>query len=327
MSVPGSVLEAYAGRRVLLTGASSFIGRALAGLFAGGSAELWVVSRAETAAAATNIHRITADLSLPGAFARVFGSVKPHITFHLAGSGPSATEPDPVVAERMNHHLASEIAEACAGKEAPQWPGMRLVRTGCAAEYGALQGVVREESPAHPAGVYGLSMLAGTWAVSRAIQSSPLLTGRATTARLFSVYGPGEPPGRLLASLLAVASSGERLKLTRGEEFHDFTYVGEVAQGLLRLGACQSAAPPVIHLATGQLSTVREFAQTAARELGLRPEQLEFGALPARPDDLPRGAADTSRLTRLLGWRPRTSVAEGIRETARLAGITQGIKP
>lgn len=323
MTVPSPILDAYAGRRVLLTGASGFIGRTLAGALSTSQAELWLVSRAQIAAPAANAHVIVADLSLPGSFARIFGSVKPHITFHLASSGGSYSEAGRAVAERLNHELSAEIAEVVAGKDHTPWPGMRLVRTGCAAEYGAIEGVVREESPPHPASVFGLSMLAGTWAVSRAVQSSPVLNGKVTTARLFSVYGSGEARGRLLASLLETARSGERLKLTRGDERQDMIYAGDVAEGLLRLGACHSPAPPVIHLASGHAVSVREFAETAARELGLRPDQLDFGALLARADDLPRGAADTSRLTRLLGWRPRTSLAEGIRETARLAGIAQ----
>ena len=325
MNAPSPVLEAYAGRRVLLIGASGPIGRALAGMFTGSLAELWVVARGETTAPGGG-QVILADLSLPGAFARVLGSVKPHITFHLASAAGTSGNSDAALAERMNHDLASEIAGVVAGKDQPRWSGMCLVRAGCAAEYGPLEGVVREDSPANPAGVFGRSMLAGTWALARATQSSPLLTGRATTARLFSVYGPGERPGRLLASLLEAARTGERLKLTRGEERRDFTYAGDVAEGLLRLGACQSAVPPVLHVATGHLISVREFAETAARELGLRPGQLDFGALPLLSDDMPRGAADTSRLTRLLGWRPRTTIADGIRETARLAGIAQGTR-
>jgi UDP-glucose 4-epimerase len=326
VGTPSSVLETYAGRRVLLTGASGVIGRALAGVFSGSVAELWVVARPDSAAGASSAHVITADLTLPGAFARVFGSVKPHITFHLASSGGALGEADAGLAERMNHELASEIAEVVAGKGQSRWPGMCLVRAGCAVEYGGLEGVVREDSPGNPSGVFGRSMLAGTWAVSRAIQSSALLAGRATTARLFSVYGPGEPPGRLLASLFEAARTGQRLKLVRGDERRDFTYAGDVVEGLLRLGACQTPAPPVIHLATGQLTTVREFAEIAARELGLRPGQVEFGTPSRQTDDWPRGSADTSQLTRLLGWRPRTGIAEGIRETARLAEINLGTR-
>jgi nucleoside-diphosphate-sugar epimerase len=315
-------LDAYAGRRVLLTGATSVVGRALAGVLAGSQAELWVITREETALPGA-VHSVVADLSLPGAFARIFDSAKPHVTFHLASSGGSSGEREAAVAERVNHHLASEIAEVVAGKVQSPWPGMCLVRGGCAAEYGALEGVVREDSPAHPAGIYGVSMLAGTWAVSRAIQSSPVLTGRATTVRLFSVYGPGERPGRTLATLIEAARTGARLKFGRGDERHDYLYAGDAAEGLLRLGACQSAVPPVIHLATGQLTSAREFAETASRVLGLQPGQLEFGPVPAAADDLPHGPVDTSRLTRQLGWRPRITVAEGIRETARLAGISQ----
>jgi nucleoside-diphosphate-sugar epimerase len=321
------ILKAYDGCRVLLTGASGFIGRALAQLVTRSAAQVWLVTRQggesslEGLGHDTNI--VVSDLSLLGSFSRIYLSVRPHITFHLAGYGVDPSERDPIIADQVNHGLVGEVAEIISSGGHPRWPGVQLVRTGSAAEYGAVNGPVHEDSHARPVSLYGQTKLAGTWALSRAIQSGAL---RGVTARLFTVYGPGEHPLRLLPSLLDAERNRAHLQLTAGEQRRDFTYLGDVAEGLLRLGACPCEAVPVVNLATGALHSVREFAETAAQVLGIKPEQLEFGALPYRPDETPHGPVDTSRLESLLGWRPPTGIADGIRETARLAPRPSGAR-
>jgi nucleoside-diphosphate-sugar epimerase len=322
-----SVLEAYSGRRVLITGAGGFIGRALARLAAHSAAQVWAVVRPGGESSLEDlghdINVVVSDLSLLGSFSRIYLSVRPHITFHLVSYGVDPSERDPTLADQVNHALVGEVAEIISSGQHPPWPGVQLVRTGSAAEYGRVDGPVREDSPTRPVSLYGRTKLAGTWALSRAIQSGALC---GVTARLFTVYGPGEHPVRLLPSLVEAARTHARLQLTAGEQRRDFTYVGDVAEGLLRLGACSCEAAPIVNVATGELHSVREFAETAAQVLGMMPEQLGFGALPYRPDEAPHGPVDVSRLESLAGWRPRTTIAEGVEQTARLAGLPIGAR-
>lgn len=312
-------LRVYAGRRVLVTGASGFIGRAVAQWLNGAAAEILLTGRNSSAleAAARALPRkcevLPADLGEPGSFVPLLRRACPHIVFHLAGYGVDPAERDPALAERMNHGLVEEVAGALAAEPPGDWPGLRFVHVGSAAEFGAVAGQVTEDTPTEPVNLYGRTKLAGTRAISHAVESRGL---RAMTARLFTVYGPGEHSHRLLPSLLEAACSGERLHLTRGEQLRDFTYVGDVAEGLLRLGCLTGSAPALVNLCTGKLTSVRHFAKTAAEVLGIRPDRLEFGALPYRGDETPQGPADTSRFERLLGWKPETSVREGIRLTA-----------
>ncbi|NIP76477.1 MAG: NAD-dependent epimerase/dehydratase family protein, partial [Xanthomonadales bacterium] len=70
-----------------------------------------------------------------------------------------------------------------------------------------------EDSVPNPTTLYGRSKLAGTLQFRRACQRTGL---RGLTARLFTVYGPGEHPGRLLPSLIEAAETDEPLELTAG---------------------------------------------------------------------------------------------------------------
>jgi nucleoside-diphosphate-sugar epimerase len=137
------------------------------------------------------------------------------------------------------------------------------------------------------------------------------------TARLFNVYGPGERPGRLLPSLIEAAAARRPVELTAGLQELDFVYVGDVAEGLLRLGAAAVPGGAVVNLATGVLTRARDFALAAADALGMPRELLLFGRLPARPAEMRYPPVNNARLRQLTGWAPVTTVAEGIGRTLR----------
>jgi nucleoside-diphosphate-sugar epimerase len=198
-----------------------------------------------------------------------------------------------------------------------EWPGLDLVHLGTAAEYGVAGANLAEDCRPRPTGTYGRTKLAGTHCVTRYALAGRL---KGMTARLFTVYGPGEHDGRLLPSLLKTADTGARLRLTRGMQARDFTYVADVAEGLLRLGRLASVKETVVNLATGRLTRVRDFAEIAARVLDLDSDLLAFGALPTRGDEMVHGPVTIERLWRLTGWVPLTAVADGIRRTADALG-------
>ena len=312
------VLRMYRGRRVLLTGASGFLGRWVARLLHEGGAELWMIGRTPQFLDALGSvygisgNIITADLNEPGSFAGVLRRAKPQVTFHLAGYGVDPAECDAALAERLNHTLVEEIATAIAALPPDDWSGARLIHAGSAAEYGAVPGPVYENTPTNPVNLYGRTKLAGTEALCRIVAERKLA---ATTARLFTIYGPGEHAHRLLPSLIEAAQTGRSLALTAGEQQRDFTYVADAAEGLLRLGCLPGAAPAMVNLATGMLTRVRRFAETATEVLGLAPGQLNFGALPYRPDETPHGPVSTTLLEATTGWKPATPVREGIEKT------------
>jgi UDP-glucose 4-epimerase len=308
----------YQGVKSLVLGASGFIGRWVARALCDQGARVHLVVRDEMSA-----RRVWAmygvvgelcagDLGEPGTVRQVLEGIRPSITFNLVGYGVDRTERDPDVAYQINKRLPRSVCESVADLRDPEWPGQDIVHAGSALEYGDSGGNVAEDSIPNPTTLYGRSKLAGTLALARCCQAQGV---KGLTARLFTVYGPGEHEGRLLPSLLSTAIAQKPLELTAGWQKRDFTYVQDVAEGLLRLGVSRAQAGEIVNLATGRLATVRSFVEIAAEVLQIPEDCLEFGALPTRAEEMEHGPVAVDRLQALTGWVPPTSIAEGIRRT------------
>ena len=189
----------------------------------------------------------------------------------------------------------------------------RFIHAGSALDYGNVGGNLDEAKPGRPTVLYGHTKLAGTYAVA----SVAVRTGLPSlTARLFTVYGPGEHAGRLLPTLLHAANTGEVAALSAGMQRRDFTYVDDVAEGMLRLGVADVAPGSVVNVATGVLTSVRRFVEIAAGVLDLRAARMQFGEVSMRPEEIESDAVTIDRLNlAATGWIPPTTIADGVLRT------------
>jgi nucleoside-diphosphate-sugar epimerase len=311
----------YRGVPALVLGGSGFIGAwTVRALHARGAAVTVAARDAARAAAALgplgrDVRVIIADLGRPAAAARLIDTTKPAVVFNLAGYGVDRSERNLEQMAALNARLVEELCARLTAEPDRGWTGLRLVHAGSALEYGRLDGPLRETAEANPATDYGRTKLQATRFVEDCCAASGL---PAVVARLFTVYGPGEHSNRLLPALMRTARTGVRLGLTSGLQRRSFTYVEDVAEGLLRLGTSAVSPGEIVNLATGRLSSVREFAETAAAVLGIGRALLDFGALPDREDEMWHGDVDVTRLRDLTSWSPSTPIADGIRRTWEL---------
>jgi nucleoside-diphosphate-sugar epimerase len=311
--------DCYSGVRAIVLGASGFIGRWVARSLCERGARLYLVVRDRAGS-----ERIFCDYSVRGEIVELdIGSVDaarrlveiveavgPSITFNLAGYGVDRAERDEETAYRINADLVQALCEAIVKKRDAAWQGRDLIHAGSALEYGEIGGDLAEDSPPRPTTLYGKSKLAGTRSLARCCRAYRI---EGVTARLFTVYGPGEHAGRLVPSLIEASRAGEPIPLTDGRQRRDFTYVADVAEGLLRLGLSLATPGETVNVATGRLTTVREFIETAAGLLKIPDEKLLFGALPTRPEEMNHAPVTLERLRRLTSWVPPTTISDGIR--------------
>jgi nucleoside-diphosphate-sugar epimerase len=308
----------YRGRRVLVLGASGFIGRWVAQALSQAGAVVFCAVR-DPAGSRTVLaeHGVTGqlvrlDVTDLAAVEALLEQIRPAVVFNLAGYGVDRTERDEQIARQINADLPYSVATALAGRGGSDWPGYALIHAGSALEYGEVGGNLAESGMENPTTIYGITKLAGTRAIERCGDTTGF---RGITARLFTVYGPGEHDGRLVPTLVAAARHSEPVLLSEGRQRRDFTYVEDVAEGLLRLGTARGPAGWTVNLATGNLATVREFIETAARVLHLDAARLRFGAVPTRPEEMEHLAVAIERLRGLLGWVPATDPAAGLSRT------------
>ncbi len=310
--------DSYWGVRAAVLGGTGFIGRWVAAKLVAQGARVYMIVRDQKAADEVcrdfdiRAEIIERDLSDRESLYGFFAKIRPSITFNLAGYGVDQTERDEETAYQVNAELVMAICEAIAGSRDSKWDGGDIIHVGSAAEYGAINGDLHENSVPNPTTLYGRTKLAGTGFLTRCSHAFGI---KGVTARLFTVYGPGEHPGRLLPSLIHAARTGEPLPMTTGEQQRDFTYVEDVAEGLLRLGRAATRPGEVVNLATGRLASVRHFAHTAAEILHIPSDRLRFASLPVRSGEMKHNEVNIARLNQLLQWVPATSIEEGIQKT------------
>jgi nucleoside-diphosphate-sugar epimerase len=291
--------------KVLLTGASGFIGAALARALLAAGHEVHALVRSP--ATAWRLHGLgglqvhEADLRDGRAIREMVRSVRPKQIYHAAAHGTMAGQRDSQAILTSNLLGTANLLDALEGQDFE-----RLVNVGSSSEYGHVDGPIVETAPLAPRTTYGVAKAAATLLCqARALAGWPICT-----VRIFSAYGPWEDPTRLASSVLATCLQGVRPRLTAGWQPRDFIFIDDVVD-LLKVAASHPAAiGQVLHAGTGRPQTVRDLVEAIMKitGLGLAPD---YGAVPMRSDEPKTWVASIERTEALTGWRPRIFLDEG----------------
>ena len=136
---------------------------------------------------------------------------------------------------------------------------------------------------------------------------------RTNIARIFNTYGPRMQldDGRVVPAFIDEALQGKPLSVFGdGSQTRSFCYVEDLVDGLYRLALSDERYP--VNLGNSQEMTILEFAQRIRRLTGTK-AQLEFKPLPE--DDPKKRQPDISKAKKLLGWEPKISLEDGLRQT------------
>jgi len=128
--------------------------------------------------------------------------------------------------------------------------------------------------------------------------------------RFFTVYGPRQRPDLAIHKFAALISSGQPIPVFGdGSSFRDYTYVGDIVDGICAAMDYDSRGFEVINLGTSHTITLSELIRLIGEgmEKEIRVEQL-----PMQPGDLSATCADISKAKRLLNYSPKVPLQEGI---------------
>jgi len=287
--------------RVLVTGASGFVGRhTIPALLARG---FEVHGAARTAIDLPGVVQHRVDLLDVGAVARLMGATRPSHLLHLAWTvtpGAFWTTPDNLDWVAASLHLYRAFAAA---------GGRRIVGVGSCAEYDWGGDLLDEAAtPCRPGTLYGVAKHALHQVLATAAGQDGISLA---WARLFFLYGPHEAEARLVPDVTLALLRGRPARCGNGLGSRDFMHVADAGAALAAVLDSGHAGP--VNVASGECVRIRDVILGVAGIVG-RPDLLQLGARPSSPGDPPRLAAEVGILTR-LGFRPGHTLATGLPAT------------
>jgi len=191
----------------------------------------------------------------------------------------------------------------------------RVIFTSSGAVYGnQSRRLVREDDPPHPDSPYAVSK----WAAEQYIHTIGELWGIETVAlRIFNAYGPGQSLPVSHAPVVprflqAALSGGSLVVYGDGRQTRDYVFVDDVVEALVAAATTTGLNRQVINIGTGQETSMAELIAHVERATGRRANVITHGE---KSGGVPRLAADITRARALLDFRPKTSLADGLRLT------------
>lgn len=266
-------------RRVLLTGASGFVGRQVLAALQRAGAEVRLVLRAGTAdrlaAGAPQDHVSTPDLFAESAAWWQEACNGIDAVIHAAWYA----EPGKYLQSPLNMDCLQGTLQFARG--AAQAGVRRFVGVGTCFEYDMSGGYLSVDTPLMPTSPYAGAKAAAWMSLANWL---PTQNVEFAWCRLFYLYGEGEDARRLVPYLRARLAAGQPAELTSGNQIRDFLDVAQA--GALIADTALGGRSGAINICSGKPVTVREMAEGIAKEYG-RPDLLQFGVRPDNTTDPP----------------------------------------
>ena len=268
---------------------------------------------------------------------KVFADYKPQVVVNLAaqaGVRYSITNPDAYIESNLIGFY--NILEACRHSYSLYDGGVKhLVYASSSSVYGSNTKIPysTDDKVDNPVSLYAATKKSNEL---MAHAYSKLYDIPSTGLRFFTVYGPAGRPDMAYFGFTDRLVKGEKIQIfNHGNCLRDFTYVDDIVEGVVRVmqkppqrrvGDDGLPVPPyaLYNIGNNSPENLLDFVTILQEELisaGVLPDDYDFDAhkeyVPMQPGDVPVTYADTSALERDFGFKPSTSLREGLRAFAQ----------
>lgn len=303
---------AFAGIRVLVTGATGFIGHHLCAALIRAGAHVYALRRPASSlqwwfSSHDRVEWLEADIQDTGNLTQAIRTARATRIFHLAAA--TSVERGFQTADEMiatNLQGTINLLRALEGMDYECF-----VQTGSAEEYGTGEAPFQESDPLQPVSSYSASKAAATLfcEMFHRVLDCPIVI-----LRPFLVYGPGQPANKLIPQTILAALNNQSFPMTSGRQTREFTFIDDVINGYLRAAVTPSAIGHTINLGTGESMPVIDVVRLIINFAGST-IQPDIDALPTRPGEIWSYQCDNTKARTLLGWSPHISLPDGLRKT------------
>ena len=295
--------------RVLITGATGFIGSHLTRKLIREGFEVGIIKRGSS-----NMWRIKdlldkvviydADLRDTHEVSKALSLFRPEVIFHLAAYYAVEHEP-----QEVPFMLDTNVLGTVNLLDASKASTVKLfVNTSSGFVYSASKNKLREDEPLVPLNLYALTKIQAEQACSFYTEKYGL---RTISFRIFPPYGPADHERRLIPYVIRSLLGGEKVKLTTGKQRWDFVYVEDIVDAYVKLLAVTDLPEKheIFNIGTGNAVSVRDVGSRLKELIGSDFEP-EWGAIPHRKNEVWFLCADINKAQTFLGWQPEVHILE-----------------
>ncbi len=289
--------------RVLVTGATGFIGSNLVKRLIENDVEVHIITRATSRVEQSDISSLPVVIhqhdGTTAGLVEIFQLARPETVFHLAAKFAAEHESRDI-AELVNSNLlfGVQLLEAMAVTQVPH-----LINAGTAWQH-------FKQEAYNPVNLYAATKQAFETLAAYYVRAGLL---KMITLKLLDTYGPNDPRSKLFTLFKRVSSGGERLKMSPGEQRLGFVYIDDVVKAFLTAGQYIQILPdyemPAYSIAPDCLYSLREIAALYEVVSGKR-LNIGWGERPYRR----REVMEPYIGTRLPNWEAKVALAEGIKK-------------
>ncbi|MBU7008563.1 NAD-dependent epimerase/dehydratase family protein [Phosphitispora fastidiosa] len=291
-------------RKILVTGASGFIGRHTLRTLVEHEFDVHAVTAGKLTPALPGCRWHRVDLLDPVQIKNLLRDVQPAYLLHFAW--------DVIPGRYWTSINNFSWVQASLGllQSFQEQGGQRVVMAGTCAEYDWSHGYCREFiTPKLPTTAYGICK----HSLQVMLEAYTRETGLSSAwGRIFLNYGPHEYPVRLIPSVILSLLRGEPARCSHGSQIRDFLYVQDAAEAFVALLESNVSGP--VNIASGQPVTIKFVINEIARQIG-RSGLIEFGAVKPPEHEPEVLFGDIQRLSNEVGWVPKYSLEFGIQHT------------
>jgi UDP-glucose 4-epimerase len=308
------------GKRILLTGATGFVGAHLLRELLKHDCQIHLIIKSQSQK--WRIADILSDSKITvhevalhdfAAISQLVKTIQPTVIYHLAARGAYSSQNDWRDIMETNLVGTWNLMMACQDIDYELF-----VNTSSSSEYGFQNEPMSEKQPAHPNSFYAVAKAASTllaeYLGSVSAQSQPIVT-----LRLFSVYGPYEEPSRFFPTVWRAIHQRQTIQLVSPTTARDFIHIDDVVAAYLAIDDLKKHPGACFNVGTGQQSTMSqvmsEIQNIAEQHSSSQKLKLEWGAFPARSWDAQTWVADMSHTFGNLEWRPELTLKAGLEKT------------
>ena len=295
--------------KILVTGATGFIGRHLTKALILAGADVFGFSRRKSDDLGSD-KTFVGDISDVETVLNVIENIKPHFVFHLAASKLRAAEPDDFRRCFDKNLIGTlNLLEACHVSS----KNSRIVALGTCEEYGRATPPYTEDIREAPVSAYSCSKLATTMLLQtfHRVQGLPVVVLRPSLA-----YGPGQDDDMFLPVLIKCLLRKSRFAMSPGDQLRDFIYIDDLIEAILLAATSPESTGKVINISSDEPTKIKDLAKIVATII--EPDAyklLDIGKISYRLGEAMKYWADNKLAKLILDWQPKVSLLEGLGKT------------